>query len=172
MPPANEKPAQEKKPFSISALQTQKAQSVRLADKAKRDPVLRKILVARAASEATIADLTARLEVAEKRSADFDASTGKLRNELLAAESSLASANSSIATYQAEAKTSADALAALRKELAAAQAELATAEASLGKAAGRIAELEKSGAAADAELVKVRKELAAALKKVAPSSGS
>lgn len=144
MPPATEKPAQEEKPFNVSALQTQKAQAVRLADKAKRDPALRKILVAGKASEATIRDLTAQL----------------------------ATANAGLATHQAEAKTAADALAALRKELADAQAELATAEASLGKAAGRIAELEKSEAAAEAEAAKLRKELAAALKKTAPASGS
>jgi hypothetical protein len=70
------------KSISLSAMQTEKARSVRLADKAKRDPVLRKALRTHAeqsdASAAKITELTAALDAA-------NAEIEKLRAELAAA---------------------------------------------------------------------------------------
>jgi chromosome segregation ATPase len=129
--------------------------------------------------------LLTQLKAAEARAADFDVSTGKLRDELLAVESQLASANASIGTYQAEAKTAAEALAALRKELADSKAEadklrerVAAAESAAREAiadatgsAKRADDAEAATKSAKAEAEKARADLAAALKKAKPAGG-
>lgn len=100
------------KSISLSAMQTEKARSVRLADKAKRDPVLRKVLVASTAKDKDIEALTAlNIELAEASSkltadlADLRAAYDKQGAALAKATETLHSAQSALEESQAEAKS-------------------------------------------------------------------